>query len=318
MSTGADHVIVDVIAPSSRPKRKQSNLEAYKKLIRDLGMTAHISDSIFKEGADPFYANTDQFRADDLTNALTDSSTVVWCALGGKGSSRLIPYLEALPTDRKQRIRDARKVFIGYSDITVLHVYLQTVYGWQTIHGTMLELIVTGMVDKRSVDVLAALVDGRLSQVEYELRRITQDNEVSPPQLSLRSKVVGGNLTLIENTVGTMYQLNGAGKIVFLEDIHVAPYALERSLDHLKQTDMFDSAAAIIFGSFVHSEPTDLMALVFRRFQASVPFPVFCIDNIGHSFVNDPLPLNTNATIVSRVTNGHDVSYTLTVDNVYK
>lgn len=106
--------IVDVIAPSSMGK--QSNLEAYRTIVRDRlpTMRTHITDSIFEEGADPFYANTDQFRADDLANALTDDSAVVWCALGGQGATRLIPYLEALPEVRKRRIREARKVFIGY------------------------------------------------------------------------------------------------------------------------------------------------------------------------------------------------------------
>lgn len=105
---------VYVIAPSSIGKR--SSLEAYRRIVRDRlpTMRTHITDSMFKEGADPFYANTDRFRADDLANALTGDSAVVWCALGGQGATRLIPYLEALPEVRKRRIREARKVFIGY------------------------------------------------------------------------------------------------------------------------------------------------------------------------------------------------------------
>lgn len=90
------------------------------------------------------------------------------------------------------------------------------------------------------------------------------------------------------------------------------------SLDHLKQT-MFDSAAAIVFGLFMNSEPANLLALMFRLFKASVPFPVFHVNKIVHSFVNNTLwLLNTNVTIVSRqTTNRHDVSCTLTVYNIY-
>lgn len=307
--------IVHVIAPSS--KGKQANVKTYREFVRNtVGMTAHITDSIFRDGADPFYANTDQFRADDLVDALTDDSAVVWCALGGKGASRLIPYLEALPEDRKRKIQEAKKVLVGYSDITALHVYLQTVYGWQTIHGTMLELIADGMVDQRSVDALVALVTGRSARVEYELRLVDVGDRASPSQ-PLRSKVVGGNLTLVENTAGTAYQLRGAGNIVFLEDVNVRPYALERSLDHLKQTGMFEGTVAVVFGSFVSdADPSDLMGLVFCRFAAFVPFPVFRVDDIGHGFVNNPLPLNTNATVVCRAAGDGSVSYVFTVDNV--
>lgn len=322
-------VRVRVIAPSSMGK--PSNLEAFRRFLRDAGMTAHVDDSIYRAGADPFYANTDQFRAADLEDALTDGSTVVWCALGGEGASRLIPYLEALPGDRKQRIRDARKTLVGYSDSTALHVYLQTVYGWQTVHGTMLEMIVSGTVDRKSVDALVALVTGRSERVSYELRTILADGP-RVGWLSLRSKVAGGNLTLIENSLGTSCGFRGDGKIVFLEDVSVQPYSLERSLDHMKLAGVFDGAMAVVFGSFtVKEQPMgscndalssddQMITLVLRRFTVTVPFPVFRVDGIGHSFVNDPLPLNTEATVVGP-TRVDDVTgtptYTLTVDNVY-
>jgi len=322
-------VRVRVIAPSSMGKL--SNLEAFRRFLRDAGMTARVDDSIYRPGADPFYANTDQFRAADLVDALTDSSTVVWCALGGRGASRLIPYLEALPADRKQRIRDSRKTLVGYSDATALHLYLQTMYGWQTVHGTMLEMIAGGTVDRQSVDALLALVTGRSDRVRYELRPVDADGP-RDVQLSLRSKVAGGNLTLVENSLGTSCGFRGDDKIVFLEDVHVQPYSLERSLDHMKLAGMFDGAAAVVFGSFRVEEPPSgscngvpssddhLIDLVFRRFATTVLFPVFRVDGIGHSFVNNPLPLNTEATVVgpTRLDNDTGTSiYTLTVDNVY-
>ncbi|KAL5242830.1 hypothetical protein ACI65C_010240 [Semiaphis heraclei] len=323
-------VRVHVIAPSSMGK--PSNLEVFRRFLREAGMTAHIDDSIYKAGADLFYANTDQCRAADLVDALTDNSTVVWCARGGEGASRLIPYLEALPADQKQRIRDARKTLIGYSDATALHVYLQTVYGWQTIHGTMLEMIANDVVDRRSVDALVALVTGRSDRVRYELRLVSADGPRDA--VSLRSKTAGGNLTLVENSLDTPCSFRGDGKIVFLEDAHVKPYSLERSLDHMKLAGVFDGTTAVVFGSFTVDEQLtgncnvvplsddQLIALVLQRFAATVPFPVFRVDGIGHSYINDPLPLNTEATLVGptwfdREATGTS-SYTLTVDNVYK
>lgn len=205
----------------------------------------------------------------------------------------------------------------------MLHVYLHTVYGWQTIHGTMLEQIVDGEVDPRSVDALVSLVDGRVSSIEHRLRRVLQlrvdtrhDDGDPPCAAPLRSRVVGGNLTLVGNTIGTTFGFSGAGKIVFLEDVDESPYHLERNLDHLRQAGAFDGTVAVVFGLFRDSEPAELVPVVFRRFAASVPFPVFSTDRIGHGYVNDPLPLNTDATLrAGRV--GRDVSYTLTVDNVY-
>lgn len=211
-----------------------------------------------------------------------------------------------------------------YSDITILHVYLQTVYGWQTIHGTMLELIVNGAVDQRSVDVLVSLVDGRASQIEHRLQRVLAQQSgdcgehatPEPPFVSLRSWVVGGNLTLVRNTIGTAFSFSGTGKIVFLEDIGEKPERLERSMDHLKLAGVLDGTVAVVFGLFKDSEPPALVQLVIRRFAASVPYPVFSTDRIGHGYVNDPLPLNTDATLAGHIVDGR-MAYTLTVDNVY-
>uniref|UniRef100_A0A2H8TM34 Putative carboxypeptidase RC0549 n=1 Tax=Melanaphis sacchari TaxID=742174 RepID=A0A2H8TM34_9HEMI len=311
---GTTAVRVRVIAPSSMGK--PSNLEAFSRFLWDAGMSAHVDHSMYRPGADPFYANTDQHRADDLVDALTDDvSTVVWCARGGEGASRLIPYLEALPADRKQKIRDARKTLVGYSDATALHVYLQRVYGWRTVHGTMLEMIADRVVAQQSVDALVALVTGRSDGVRYELRPVVAVDR-RPDELSLRGRVAGGNMTLVENTLGTAFDFRGDGKIVFLEDVHVQPYSLERSLDHMKLAGVFRGAVAVVFGSFSDTSDERLIALVFRRFAATVPFPVFCVDGIGHGYVNDPLPLNTDATVVGQMRLGSP-TYTLTVDSIY-
>ncbi|KAF0752632.1 putative carboxypeptidase [Aphis craccivora] len=310
-------VRVRVIAPSSIGE--PSNLEVFRKFFRDVGMTAHVADSIYRPGADLFYANTDQSRADDLVDALTDDSTVLWCALGGKGASRLIPYLEALPADRKQKIRDARKTLVGYSDATALHVYLQTVYGWRTVHGTMLEMIANGSVDGRSVNALMALLTGRSDRVQYQLRPVIAAAGHADG-LSLRAKLAGGNMTLIENTLGTAFGFRGDGRIVFLEDVNTKPYSLERSLDHMKLAGVFQGAAAVVFGTFKNPSDEDLFPLVFQRFAATVPFPVFCVDGIGHTFVNNPLPLNTDARVDGPTRSDAATGtpfYTLTVDNVY-
>lgn len=123
--------VVRIIAPSC--KYSDKNLPSIKAYIESLGLVAQISENIFTDD-DPFYSNTDKFRANDLIDALTDENVkIIWCIRGckdlGRGSIRLIPYLkDKLPAKLNQ------KIFIGYNDITVLHLYFQYRYGWQTIH----------------------------------------------------------------------------------------------------------------------------------------------------------------------------------------
>lgn len=123
--------IVRVVAPGC--KSSESFLPLIKTYIESIGLVANISENIFSN-EDPLYSNTDEFRANDLISALmNDNVKVIWCILGcsnlARGSIRLIPYLdEKLPTKLNQ------KIFIGYDDMTVLHLYFQHRFGLQTIH----------------------------------------------------------------------------------------------------------------------------------------------------------------------------------------
>ncbi|MDE5063927.1 LD-carboxypeptidase, partial [Wolbachia endosymbiont of Drosophila chauvacae] len=146
---------VDIIAPSS--KGKESDLTTIKEYVEALDFNPHISEKIYSND-NPFYSNSDEFRANDLVSALTGDSKIIWCIRGGEGASRLIPYLEKLPNDKKERIAQNKKILIGYSDITALHIHLQAKYDWQTLHGTMLEMIVNNSVSESSVEKLKELI----------------------------------------------------------------------------------------------------------------------------------------------------------------
>ncbi|MDG7055271.1 MAG: LD-carboxypeptidase [Wolbachia endosymbiont of Menacanthus eurysternus] len=282
---------VDIIAPSS--KGKESDLTTIKEYVEALGFYPHVSEKIYSND-NPFYSNSDGFRANDLISALIGDSKIIWCIRGGTGASRLIPYLEKLSNDKKERI--AQKVLIGYSDITALHIYLQAKYDWQTLHGTMLEMIVNNSVSESSVEKLKELILNKRDSIRFDNLKII-DNGIKLKNGRLESKIVGGNMTLVENSIGTAWQVNAKGKILFLEDIRVYPYAMERSLDHLKQAHIFDGVQAVIFGNFTNSGNDNLIEIVKERFAKSVNFPVFTIQGIGHGYTNNPLPLNTHTTI---------------------
>ena len=283
---------VDVIAPSC--KGTNSNLTTIEEYVKSLGLNVYIDKKIYSSD-DLFYSNSDEFRANHLTESLINDSKIIWCIKGGKGAARLIPYLEKLSDEQKEKIarNKNKKILIGYSDITALHLYLQTKYDWQTIHGTMLEIIANELVSKDSIEKLQALILGKQNFIRFDNLKILNKLENG----SLKSTITGGNMTLIENSIGTAWQVNAKDKILFLEDIKVAPYSIERSLDHLKQANVFNEVHAVIFGDFINSGNDDLVEVVKKRFAESVDFPVFTMQGVGHGYINDPLPLNTHAAI---------------------
>ncbi|QOD38530.1 LD-carboxypeptidase [Candidatus Wolbachia massiliensis] len=303
---------VDIIAPSS--KGKESDLTNIREYIEVLDLSPNISEKIYSSN-NPFYSNSDEFRANDLINALTDDSKIIWCIRGGKGASRLIPYLEKLSDNKKEKIAQNKnkKILIGYSDITVLHIYLQVKYDWQTLHGAMLEMIVNNSISESSVEKLKGLILNGRSSIRFDNLKMV-NNGTKLKNSRLESKIIGGNMTLVENSIGTAWQINAKGKILFLEDTRVCPYAMERSLDHLKQAHVFDEAQAVIFGNFINSGDSNLVEVVKERFAKSVNFPVFTVQGIGHGHTNDPLPLNTHTVI--RAQNEKEGLFFMDVQNV--
>lgn len=288
------HAIVHVIAPAS--KTAPAELTAITDYLTTLGLPFYLPSTLY--GEDPLYANSDEARAGHLVTALTDDSTFIWSLRGGYGSTRLIPYLERLPPEVKAKIKDNRtkKIVIGYSDITALQLYLQKKYQWPALHATMLSEIINHKVAPQSVDQLLALItDHPKNIVIPQLTLLSQS--ALPHDFKLEARVVGGNLTLVETSLGTCWQLAAADQFLFLEDVALPPAALECRLDHLRQTGIFDGVKAVIFGDLTQSGNRPLTVIVQQRFAQSVAFPVFSLQGIGHGYHKTPLPLNTPATL---------------------
>lgn len=295
--------IVRVVAPAR--KSPDAALPAIKTYVESLGLVANISEDIYST-IDPFYSNTDEYRANDLISALVDDNVkIIWCVRGGTGSIRLIPYLEnQLPATLNH------KILIGYSDITVLHLYLQKKYGWQTIQGTMLETISAENYNRTSETVVALenLIFERIDKICVPATKYDGSTAVT----RIESKVVGGNACLVEAGIGTLWEVNAEGKLLFLEDVGEDAYSIERSLDHMKQSGMFDRVDGVIIGDFTGADNFTLMDVVFQRFAESASFPVFNVTGMGHGPINYPLPFDT-FTVINRI---DTVTYELCVDNI--
>lgn len=117
---------IEIIAPSSRSTDKQ--LFELKELLESWGLNCIVQKDIFAK--DLLCANTDEMRLKHLKNALQNSQTkAVICVRGGYGSARLISKLADIHPP------ESNKIFVGISDVTCLHLYLQQHWGWPTIHG---------------------------------------------------------------------------------------------------------------------------------------------------------------------------------------
>lgn len=275
---------IEIIAPSSRSTDKQ--LFELKELLESWGLNCIVQEDIF--GKDLLCANTDEMRLQHLKNALQNSQTkAVICVRGGYGSARLVSKLA------NTHPPENNKIFIGMSDVTCLHLYLQQHWGWSTIHGA-------AAPDKFSQESIASVKSILFDDVPVSFNGLIPLNKQAQEDGLIQSHVTGGNLTIIQSGIGTCWQIDTKNKIVLLEEIGERGYRVDRMLEHLNQACIFTNAAAILLGDFLEGyEPngSSLIEPVLQRFAESSDIPVLKIRSIGHGPINFPIPLGTKASL---------------------
>jgi muramoyltetrapeptide carboxypeptidase len=253
------------------------------------------------------YAGSDGDRASAFWEAATDPDVdVVWMARGGYGAGRLLPLLaeraarEGVPT---------RKLLVGYSDVTVLHEFVRTRWGWATLHAPMPAASNFGAYDKAHWRALVDLVNGRHPHRAWGERPLTWLN---PPAAgaSVEAEVVGGNLALWSSVVGTPFApTGGAGRMLFFEDVGEKFYRLDRMLTQIRQGGLVEGASAVLLGDFTDCDD-DPVKLVrgpdgteiplrpeigsdeaVREIFGALPVPVAMGLPVGHGPNFAPLPL---------------------------
>lgn len=278
---------IDVVAPSSGCH--PSVLQAMKRLIESWDLTCHIPDDLFGESL--LCANSDEKRFEHVRKALLNpNSKAVWCLLGGFGATRLIPDLSKISPP------STPKIFIGFSDITALHIFLTEQWGWSTIHGPSGYQASLNRISIDSIQLLKNTLCNKHHILSY--KEITALNSLAQADGEMETSITGGNLHLIQASIGTAWQINPAQKILFIEETNERAYRVDRSLEHLRQAGMFDQIKAILFGDFIDKGEPDgrfLVQQVVQQFAKKCSFPVLQIKNIGHGPINNPLVLGSRA-----------------------
>ena len=278
------NIPITVVAPASGADNK--TLSDLKNIN---GLNLQIFSKCFTKSKLPFLASSDEVRFNCLQDALFDESdNAVWGLRGGYGSARLIPYLQKLSKPLKE------KFFIGYSDITALHIFLSQEWGWHTIHGSNIADLLKPDKDQSNFTKIAEILKGKVKQVTID--NLVPLNKIAKSSNLVNGKLTGGNLTMLQTSIGTNWQIKTRGKILFLEDVNVVAFRLDRDLLHLKQAGLLEDVKAIIFGSF--DKDSEGTMLVLRNFADSLNIPVFKTNRFGHDKINDPIIYNTDSKII--------------------
>lgn len=240
-------------------------------------------------------AGTDTERLSDLHKMFLDPDVDgLLCLRGGYGCIRLLSQIDY------RIIRHNPKIMVGYSDITALQLAIWKRTGLVTFSGPML---VSDFGREAGEYTLKHFHKALTSP--FALRTI-------PPAPDIRSEVIrpgrasghllGGNLTLIAATLGTPYEIDTRGAILFLEDVDEQPYRIDRLLQQLRLAGKFRFVAGVVFGEFVGCEAEDdassfSLLDVIKGAMKDITVPCYYGLATGHGVNKATLPLGVKAEI---------------------
>ena len=278
---------IGMIAPASCTSLE--NLESVKKNLENMGLKVVLGESTKSRWFS--YAGTDELRAKDINDFFANPEIdAIICMRGGYGCNRLIELVDF------EIIKNNPKIFIGYSDITTLHMAIQRKTGLITFHGPM---AVSNFSGEYNLDTYENFVDVLMIEHEnYELKNFSKELGILCEGEAI-GEIVGGNLATLIATLGTEYDLDYEGKILFLEEIGEPTYKIDRMLNQLKKFKVFEKISGIILGDFRNCPPAseeDMPLLdVFKDYFLGINKPVVYNFETGHSEPMLTLPLGAKA-----------------------
>jgi muramoyltetrapeptide carboxypeptidase len=242
-----------------------------------------------------YLAGDDATRADELMAAFADPETAaVWCARGGYGVARLLNRIDFDVIQRNP------KVFVGFSDITILHTAIQQRTGLITFHGPNLQ-DGFGKPDDMPAANEAALWQAvgdsaNANGYRLDLSGVTGASASTISGGVARGRLTGGNLAVLCGLMGTPFELDTAGRILFIEDVSERVYRIDRYLSQLTIGGKLKSAAGVLVGTFSYDaddEPDSESAVraLVEEYLRPLGIPVLAGFPAGHTSDNLTLPM---------------------------
>jgi len=230
-----------------------------------------------------FQRKEDERRAENLMGVWVNPEVkAVICCTGGYGAVRLLPFLDP------EVFRKNPKAFVGYSDITALHLWMMRQANLRVFHGPTVDDLNPDTPDPSMLSLLTALTTARPDvRLGRDIARAVRPGRAT-------GRLTGGNLSLVQQTIGTPYEIDTRGAILFLEEAHDPMSVADERLLHLRSAGLLKHVRGIVFGqlSLDRSEEDEfedfLLDLV-----SDLDVPVLMDFPAGHEIPNLTLPFGT-------------------------
>lgn len=213
-----------------------------------------------------YFSGTDKARAADVNYFFSDKEIKgIFCARGGYGTVRILQHLDY------ELIRKNPKAVCGYSDITALHQALFAGSGLVSFHGPVGISTFNDFSIARFKELLFVSSKDLTEQLKSG-----RDNETQPFEIirsgTVQGKLAGGNLSVLTSLIGTSFEMDYKGCLLYIEDADEEPYRIDRMLTQMKMAKKFAGVAGIMLGGFKNCIPNEKSSGIANSFSLSEIF----------------------------------------------
>ncbi|MGC8996215.1 MAG: S66 peptidase family protein [Thermoplasmata archaeon] len=280
---------IRIIAPASAPNLK--SLTAGVTRLKKMGFKVTLGENIRKTKQIGYLSAPDIDRARELNSAFADQTVdAIFCARGGFGSLRILPLIDY------DLIKENPKIFLGYSDITALHIALNKKADLITFHGPMPGVDFENITPE-IINNMIEILSGETLDLTKQINRIVGtvvDGKVSGIS-------AGTNFSLFASLFGTEYQIKGHNRILFLEDVSTSISDIDRYMSELWLSKVLYRVKALLFGDFTQipeeQVPTPSLQEIIYYYLYKMKKPTMYGLPFGHGSDQMTIPLNAKMKI---------------------
>lgn len=270
------------------PEKLQQAIESVEKL----GFNVIVGETCRERHG--YLAGPDELRAKEVNQMFRDPAIDgIFCIRGGYGATKILPLLDF------DMIKKNPKVFAGYSDVTALHIAFNQIGNFVTYHTPMPS---TEFIQSKMDDYTWNYFIQNVTNVDWSGHLLA--NPPGQPMTTLVSgettgQLIGGNLTLVTASLGTPYEIDTKGKILFLEDIDESEQRVDRMLTQLQLAGKLDDAVGFLLGAWTncgsenpeHPKRSLPLRTIFHEIIVPLKKPTLMDVTCGHCLPTMSLPL---------------------------
>jgi muramoyltetrapeptide carboxypeptidase len=262
-------------------------LDGAANLLRSWGW--EVSEGDFARASFGRYAGTNEERIQDLQEAISDEGLqAVLCSRGGYGLVQIIDEIDFTSLLKHP------KLFIGFSDITVLHAALSKL-NIPSVHAVMAKQLTEFDAEDDSLLQLKAILKGQFPQYQIETDALNIYGQAG-------GKLVGGNLAVLMGLMNTPFEPDFQDSILFIEEIAEEAYRIDRMMQQLRLSGVLNKISGLVLGHFTDCPEDEEMHLSIKEniiaIASEYQIPVCANFPAGHDHPNLPLIMNKEVSLL--------------------